>query len=70
LSRLEIHIVEAKVPFEGRDSNEKRSSLVGGKWIEGGTTAAVSSGAWSTSPQMTTYGKSQAGEKYVEKLLP
>jgi len=73
LSRLEIHVVEAKAPSGNLGSSSdvgQRATLVGGKWIEGGTMAAISSGAWSTPHQRTLHGKNQAGEKYVNKLLP
>lgn len=70
LSRLELHIVEARNPSGGEGSSSKTgqtASLMGGEWIKGGTTAAVSSGAWSTTPQEVS---SSSQEKYVGKLLP
>lgn len=73
LSRLELHIVEARNPAEGmaemKSSIVPPSKLLGGSWVTGGTTAAVSSGAWSTPPQekSTAFGLQ---EKYVGGLLP
>jgi hypothetical protein len=72
LARLELHIVEARNPIEGtaggRDSVGPPVRLLGGDWVTGGTTAAVSSGAWSTPPQESSSSKSR--EKYVGGLLP
>jgi hypothetical protein len=73
LSRLEIQIVEARNPAEssstGRSSIGPPSKLLGGDWITGGTTAAVSSGAWSTPPKESS-SSSSIREKYVSGLLP
>lgn len=74
LSRLEIHIVEARSPAGPMGSaGDGGSSLWGGAWALGGTYKAVSTGAWSTippEPPSTSKMTKEPKTGYAKGILP
>lgn len=68
LSRLEIQIVESRVPAAAKDEVGKSQPLIGGFWTQGGTNEAVLRGAWST-PPVTARHQGDA-HKYGSHILP
>lgn len=67
LSRLEIQVVEAKIPAKAQAATDEPQPLIGGAWVSGGTDEAVSRGAWSTPPK---YRSQEPYDKYASKILP
>lgn len=68
LSRVEIQIVESKVPAVTSTDTITAAPLIGGTWIRGGTHEAISAGSWSTAPASAVAAK--RGQKYAPRLLP